>query len=107
MVIRDDKSDCSIEDCNIEYSKMLEEITFPKGDPVISAASSLLSIAVDSDTMSSNEKIHRGSASHYYDSSSSSSNTGNSVQTQQYDSGNPIFDNEVSVTNEGSAHNDN
>ena len=111
MFIGDDESDCSsIKECDVENSKMLEEIMY-KGDPVITAIS--LTSIVDSNSMDNNI-VNRESSSHYFDSSSSSnnsnnsscsSNTGNSVQTQHYDSGNPVVDNN-SITNEGSAYND-
>ena len=115
MFIGDNESDCSsIKECDVETSKMLEEIMY-KGDPVVTAIS--LTSIVDSNCMDNNI-VNRESSSHYYDSSSSSSssnssnssscssNTGNSVQTQQhYDSGNPIVDNDP-ITNEGSAYND-
>lgn len=111
MFIGDDESDCSsINECDVENSKMLEEIMY-KGDPVVTALS--LTSIVDSNLTDSNI-VNRESSSHYYDSSnsssssnnsSSSSNSGNSVQTQHYDSGNPIVDNN-SIANEGSAYND-
>lgn len=85
---------------------MYAEILCPRGDPVVNATS-LISLCSSAESIvdSGNDKT---SPSHYYDSSSSSSNTGNSVQThQQCDSGNPIVDSEVTVTNEvGYAFND-
>ena len=81
---------------------MLEEISYPpvyKRSSVVSAASS------DTSTEDGEMPPH----SHYFADSSSirSNNIGNSVQTQQqYDSGCPIFDNELPATNEGSAYND-
>ena len=118
VFIGDNESDCSsIKECDVENSKMLEEILY-KGDSVVTAIS--LTSIVDSNFMDNNT-VNRESSSHYYDSSSSSgnssgnsssnnsncsTNTGNSVQTQQhYDSGNPIVDND-SINNDGSAYND-
>ena len=105
VFMEDNISDCSsIKD--VEAEKMLIEISYPpvyKGSSVVSAAS-LLSIE-------DGEMSHRmyGMNSHYFadTSSSRSNNIRNSLQTQQqYDSGNPIFDNELPATNEGSAYND-
>lgn len=70
--------------------------------------------SADSLSLPTAESDHEGgyncknSQPHYFDcsGSSSSSNTGNSVQNQQYDSGNPIVDNELPAANEGSTHND-
>jgi len=107
VVKEDNRSDISsIKECYVKNSEMYKEILYPKGDPVVSVISTPLGISMCSIAESDNEISHHHrpeSASHYYDSSSSR----NSVQThQQYDSGNPIVDNEVTVTNEGSAYND-
>ena len=86
---------------------MLKEISCPmhKRDSIPSADFFFLPTA-ESDHEGGYDSINP--QSHYYDCSrsGSSSNTGNSVQNQQYDSGNPIVDNELPAANEGSTHND-
>ena len=108
VFIDDDRSDCtSIRD--VEEKKMLEEILCPmhRSDSNITVDSSFLPNR-EIEVLNRGYDCINSQPSHYFDcsSSSSSSNTGNFVQNQQYDSGNPIVDNELQAANEGSTHND-
>ena len=110
VFIDDNRSDCtSIRD--VEEKKMLEEILCPmhrsNSDITVDSVDSSFLPTRETEVLKRGYDCINSQPSHYFDcSSSSSSNTGNFVQNQQYDSGNPIVDNELQVANEGSTHND-
>ena len=110
VFIDDNRSDCtSIRD--VEEKKMLEEILCPmhrsNSDITVDSVDSSFLPTGETEVLNRGYDCINSQPSHYFDcSSSSSSNIGNFVQNQQYDSGNPIVDNELQAANEGSTHND-